>query len=170
MAQFVHLTSEKNAAAIRRSGIKARDLGADLGCGVYAMPVVPDFSVSHQWLRELKRGGQRTICGVYFRIPDEQPVHVGHYASPPREMSAAEAVGVVMAQESAEGYEVTVPRRIEATEVFRVRHLPQVVGWRYAPGVRGMWSGCGCPVCVPPGGINARKKRERWEAEEGGDV
>ena len=169
MAHFVHLTSEKNTAAIRRSGIRARAVRGGFRAGVFAMPVVPTFYVSHQWLRELKRGGQRTICGVYFRIPDEQRVYIGHFASPLREVSAAEAVGLVMGQSSSEGYEVVVPRRIEAAEVYRMRHLPQVVGWRFAPGVRETWRGCGCPVCVTPGDINSRKKREAWEAKEFGE-
>ena len=60
MPLFVHLTPEKQAKRIRRAGIR--------GCpGVYCLPVGPDYYVSHQWLRELKRRGQRTIVGVYFQ-------------------------------------------------------------------------------------------------------
>ena len=75
MPLFVHVTDEKNAPAMRRSGIAMSKYGR----GVYAMPVMPSFIVSHQWLRELRRGGARTLVGVYFRIDDDEPVRFGHY-------------------------------------------------------------------------------------------
>ncbi len=82
MALFVHLAPEKETDSIRRGGIKPRRLKQPLADGydriVFAMPVTDNFYVSHQWLRELKRIGQRTIVGVYFRIPDEQKVMAGH--------------------------------------------------------------------------------------------
>ena len=85
MALFVHLAAEKESVSIRRTGIKPRRLKQplvdDYDRIVFAMPVTDNFYVSHQWLRELKRNGQRTIVGVYFRIPDDQPVMVGHYNS-----------------------------------------------------------------------------------------
>ncbi|MFD1044409.1 hypothetical protein ACFQ1S_01775, partial [Kibdelosporangium lantanae] len=70
MALFVHLTPEKNAKGIARSGIK---LGPR---GVFCVPMVPSYVISHQWLRELRRGGQRTFVAVDFRIPDDEPVTV----------------------------------------------------------------------------------------------
>ncbi len=83
MALLVHLAPEKEASSIRRSGIKPRRLKVPLTDGydriLFARPVTDAFHVSHQWLRKLKRSGQRTIVGVYFRIPDEQSVMVGHY-------------------------------------------------------------------------------------------
>jgi hypothetical protein len=48
---LVHIANEDETASIRRSGIrigKFRD-------GVYAMPVLENFVVSNQWLRELRR-------------------------------------------------------------------------------------------------------------------
>ncbi len=92
MAMFVHLTPEKSVDAIRRGGIKARLADESRPKGVFAMPVTADFYVSHQWLRELKRGGQRTICAVYFRIPDEERVYIGHYAAEPLETTAPSSV------------------------------------------------------------------------------
>jgi hypothetical protein len=129
------------------------------------MPVTPDFYLSHQWLRELKRGGQRTICGVYFRIPDDESVWVGHYNRNQRALSAAEAVDLIMTSEAAEGYEVLVPRAIAPGEIQRVRTLPQVVGWRYQPGAHEL-STCMCVVCNPPGTINSRRKGDAWEARQ----
>jgi hypothetical protein len=72
MAMFVHLTPEKNVKAIPRSRITRLHKSDSRPGGVDAMPVTRNFYVSHQWLRELKRGGQWTICAVYFHIPDEQ--------------------------------------------------------------------------------------------------
>jgi len=45
------------------------------------------------------------------------------------------------------GYEIVVPRAIPARDIHRVRHVPQVVGWRYFPGSHGR-PPCPCPVCT----------------------
>ena len=78
MPVFVHLAPERDLRSIRRGGIvppRSR-FGPR---GVYALPVARNFYVSHQWLRELRRGGRGTIVGVYFRLRDDEPVEVGHY-------------------------------------------------------------------------------------------
>ncbi|HYL98915.1 MAG TPA: hypothetical protein VEZ90_08160 [Blastocatellia bacterium] len=126
------------------------------------MPVTRDFYVSHQWLRELKRRGGSSIVGVYFRVPDDQLVWVGRYNKEHKEMSAAEAAALMMS-EKVEGYEVVIPRRIERKEIHRVKHLPQVVGWRYYPESHGRRP-CGCPYCQQ-GSYKARRLRERYEKE-----
>lgn len=101
------------------------------------MPVTRHFYISHQWLRELKRGRRAMIVAIYFRIPDDDPVWVGHYHQAHRRMTAAEAAAVIMASEEREGYEVIVPRRIDKKEIRRIKHLPQVTGWRYYPNAHG---------------------------------
>ncbi|MCZ7647197.1 MAG: hypothetical protein M5U26_18400 [Planctomycetota bacterium] len=163
MAQFVHLVSEKLASAVRRRGINLNRSRSWPARGVYAMPVTPRFYISHQWLRELKRDGQRTVVGVYFRIPDDEPVLVGHYRFAHRACTAAEAAGVILKAEHAEGYEVIVPRRIEAAEIRKIRALPQVLGWRYYPGAH-RDRPCGCPVCQPRGEIRSKRLREAYAA------
>ncbi len=55
----VHLTSEKNAKQILRTGIKAVANGVNGQKGIYCMPILQNFYASHQWLRELKRGSAR---------------------------------------------------------------------------------------------------------------
>ncbi|HEX9936134.1 MAG TPA: hypothetical protein VGB15_03400 [Longimicrobium sp.] len=192
MPVFVHLTSHRNVAAIRRGGIGLikRRLRPR---GVYAMPVTRNFYVSHQWLRELKRQGGGTIVGVYFRVPDDEPVEVGHYNSLHATMPAAEAVALLMAAEdrdpaaertrdraskavqrgrtlpsSPEGYEVIVPRRIEPSEIIRVKALPQVVGWRYMPGANGK-PPCTC-LCCARGQYGIRKLLRRVEEAEANDA
>jgi hypothetical protein len=80
MAQFVHLTSESDLARIRRDGInRSRRTRLELPRGVFAVPITRNFFISHQWLRELKRCSGGMVAGIYFRIPDDEPVLVGHY-------------------------------------------------------------------------------------------
>jgi hypothetical protein len=92
MRLFVHLAPETRAALIRRNGIRRlRKASGNRPGGIFAVPVTRSFYVSHPWLRELKRRGQGTISGVYFRLPDDEPVWVGHYAQNHRRMTAAQA-------------------------------------------------------------------------------
>jgi len=159
LATFVHLAPEKRVARIRRHGIASRSrLG--LARGVLAMPVVRSYYVSHQWLRELRRCGDRAFAGVYFRVADDRPVLVGHYGSGHRRATAAEAVAIVAAEPSAEGYEVFIPGRVEPEAIRRVRRLRRVLGWRYFPGAHGR-PPCACPVCLPRGAPWSRRIRER---------
>jgi len=76
-------------------------------------------------------------------------------------MKAAEASALFMHSESLEGYEVIVPRKINAGEIHRIRKLPQVVGWRYYPDAHGKRP-CGCPFCQR-GDYGARKLRVEYE-------
>lgn len=161
MAMFVHLTPEKNSKSIVRSGIRCRRSPVPEGRVVFAVPVTRSYYVSNQWLRELKRSGQRTIVAVHFRIPDYQAVLVGHYASGHRFVTAAQAVQIVTNAASAEGYEVLIPRRIEAAEIHAVRSVKQVTGWRYFPGSHGH-PPCGCPYCQR-GQVGGRKLRDKYE-------
>jgi hypothetical protein len=161
MAMFVHLTPETRVAKIRHNGI--RRLRAARGkspAGIFAVPVTRNFYVSHQWLRELKRGHRTSIAGVYFRIPDEQRVSVGHYNQVHRWMSAAQAVAEFNAADDAQGWEVVIPRRIDPEEIHRTRRLPQVLGWRYSPTAKGKPVFCTCRFCTR-GDYGARRLRER---------
>lgn len=195
MPVFVHLTSHRNVPSIRRGGIGVRKMRIRAP-GVYAMPVTRNFYVSHQWLRELKRAGGGTIVGVYFRVPDDEVVEVGHYDSPHVTMTAAEAVALLLAAEqrdpaaariedeklrrkrrrrreptlptSPEGYQVIVPRRIERSEIIRIAALPQVVGWRYRPGAHGQ-PPCVC-ICCSRGTYGIRKLLRAVEEAEAADA
>ena len=160
---YVHLAPEKLARSIERRGIRPARVDGETLPGIYAMPVLPAFHVSHQWLRELKRSGQRTLVGVYFRIPDDEPVLFGHYGSEPVRVTAAEAAGLLMESEDPAGFEVMVERPVPPGEIHAVHHLPQLVGWRYSPQAKGR-KPCGCPACVPRGEIRGRRLRERYEA------
>jgi hypothetical protein len=79
MALFVHLAPLEAVKRIRRSGIKA----AKWRTGVYAMPVLPDFYASHQWLRELRIGHERQpVCAVYFPGSRRNARHVRQFQWP----------------------------------------------------------------------------------------
>ncbi len=165
MAMLVHLTPEKNLASIRRTGLKTTTGPSGYPDGVFAQAVTPNFFVSHQWLRELKRGGQRTLCAVYFRVPDDEAVWIGHYNQAPVQVSAAEAVGIMLHATNTLGYQIYIPRKITAKEINRLVHLPQTVGWRYFPDAHGQ-PPCGCPICLRKGEIKSRSIREQWAADE----
>jgi hypothetical protein len=161
MAMFVHLAPESRTALIRRNGIRRlRRAWGDFPGGVFAVPVTRNFHISHQWLRELKRRNRGAIAGVYFRIPDDVQVWVGHYNQVHRWMSAAEAVAEFLKAEDAQGWEVVIPRRIEPGEVHRIRSLPQVIGWQFSPGAKGKPPFCACKFCTL-GQYGARRLRER---------
>ena len=161
MASFVHLASEKASARIERSGIFRSKTRSGVS-GVYAMPVLPNYFATHQWLRELKRRGHRVIVAVQFRIPDDEMVTVGHYGSEHRSMSATEAISVVTDAEDPRGYEVLIGRKVEPSEIHQIRHIRQVVGWRYWPDAHGH-PPCPCPVCLAPGQYGVAKIRRRIE-------
>lgn len=172
MTTFVHLTPESNVRAIRRAGLRTAPTRVELPPGVYALPTGPEFAVSHQWLRELKWRGERAVWAVYFRLPDTEPVWMGHYGGPHRRLSAGEAAALFFAQahdvgsggESRLGYEVIVPRAITPEEIHRVRRPPQVVGWRHAPQAHTKALVCPCLFCIPSGSIRGRRKRTRIQA------
>src|SRR5258706_703303 len=111
MPIFVHPAPQPPVARIRRSGIsRLRKPRGDLPGGVFAVPVTRNFFLSHQWLRELKRRGVGPIAAVYFRIPDDQPVWVGHYRHAHQRMTAEQAVAHFMSADARDGWHVIIPR------------------------------------------------------------
>lgn len=163
MPVLIHLTSSKDAASIRRAGIKAVSAARDTPVGVFCMPSLPDRFATHQWLRELKRRGQRTVVAVDFRLPPGEPVWIGRYHQGHREMPLGRAVGMLMREADALGFEVVVPRAIRRDEVIRVRTPSQVLGWRYSPDAHGRRPTCACRVCLPKGTIKSRRLRRRLD-------
>ncbi|MGW6913866.1 HEAT repeat domain-containing protein [Kitasatospora sp. NPDC054939] len=158
MAMFVHLTSTANAPRIRRSGIRAPKHNRR---GVYCFPVLPSYTLTHQWLRELARFGTRGgLVAVHVRLDDDEEVTVGHYGGERSAVSAAEAVRRIAALDDPQGWEVIVPRSIRPGEVHRIRAAPQVVGWRYRPGIHGVRP-CTCYGCRVRGGYGSRRLAER---------
>jgi len=166
MPTFVHIADERDAQSMRRGGLalpKNRWREFENGqqkWGVFAMPVIEDFVVSHQWVRELKRRGHRVAVGVYFRVPDDEPVWAGLYNKEKTLVTAAEATAHLR-NERLLGYEVVIPRGIAASEITSIRALPNV-GWRFLPDAKGSPPRCLCKYCVR-GDIKSRRMRDRLD-------
>ena len=163
MSRFIHLTDERLLARLKKSGISLSRWGTKVR-GVYATPVLPDFQVSHQWLRELKNKGIRTIGALQFKIPDKEVVLVGRFSEEPMAATAAQAVRFFREHVSGLGLQVLVLRRIEPKEITRSYVPTQIVGWRYFPEAHGKPPFCGCEFCQR-GLIKNRKIRAKYERE-----
>ena len=146
---------------MRRAGIRLSHHRGLRRRGVFAMPVLPSYVLTHQWGRELRRRGYRSTVAVHFRVPDDEQVWVGHYNREPVSVTAAEAAGIVLAAEDPRGYEVFVPRRIAPRDIHRLRPVNPVAGWRYVPGAHGRRP-CACPACLPSGSYNAARIRAKY--------
>lgn len=160
MPTLVHITDEKNSAAILRSGIRLpRETRA-----VYFMPVTQSHFVSHQWIRELRRRGAKVLVGVYFRLPSSELVWAGRFNVPHKLITLGAAIREMQSLEDPLGYEFFVNRAVLASEVQKIRAVSQTVGWRYMPHAHGREL-CGCPSCLPRGSIKSRRLRERLEPD-----
>ena len=140
MATFVHIADDRMRSRIHRGGIRVTELLArseDLAAprrGVFCVPVVPNFQMTFQWLRELKRRGHRLACGVHLRIDDTQAVFVGHYNQVTQRMTAARSIAFFLQAEDARGLQVVVPRAIAARENHGNSLDPAVDGMALLPG------------------------------------
>lgn len=159
MPMLVHLTDEKQSKKILNAGIKS---GKMLN-GIYCMPVLPNFYVSHQWLRELKSGGAKTFVGVYFRLPSSEKVYAGKYNERHRHITLGEAIKEIMTLQDPLGYELIIDRKIEASEIKSIKHLPQTLGWRYMPDSHNS-KPCNCEFCLR-GIIKGNRLRKKFEDE-----
>ena len=87
MPRFIHLAPESVVKRIRRNGIQPTNIrwwgsrwhlpGTDRL--VWSFPVTPNYAVSHQWLRELKRFGAKTLVAVVFRIDECSRVTIARF-------------------------------------------------------------------------------------------
>jgi hypothetical protein len=162
MALFVHIAAKKDSRIIRRADLKGSPINDSISYGIYAMPIVPNFYTSHQWVRELKRRGQRQMCRVSFRLPDSEEVWAGRYNQPHTRMNAAQAVALVMRLEDVQGYEIIIPHSIDAKVIVKIRDVPHI-GWRYFPSAHERRP-CGCPACLGRGEMKSRRIRKAYEA------
>ncbi|WP_426527350.1 hypothetical protein [Bradyrhizobium sp. McL0615] len=164
MATFVHIADERLTSRILRGGIRATEFEArarDTAAprrGVFCVPVVANFQMTFQWLRELKRRGHRLARGIQFRIDDTEAVFIGHYNQVPQEMTAAQSIAFFLQAEDPRGLQVVVPRAIAAREITGIRSIPQVAGWRFYPAAKGR-----PPLWPIAGETNASRLRRRIE-------
>lgn len=145
MAILVHITDARNVRSIERGGIKVRR-GT---MGVYCLPSLPDFFRTHQWAHELRRCGAKRVLAVDFRLPSREPCLFGPYGNPQglSRVTVGKAAGTMLRAKEPLGLELIVPRAITAREVLRVREIPQSVGWRISPALKGK-KPCLCCYCV----------------------
>jgi hypothetical protein len=146
MASFIHIADKNKEQTILRNGIKSTKRHAGVR-GVWAMPVLPNFTTTHQWARELKRRSIRTLLCIQFNISDEEPVLVGKYNGEKLEMTAAEAFGTILDHTDPMGLEVIIPRKISPKEITRMYLAPRITGWRYYPAAKGKPPFCHCKWC-----------------------
>ncbi len=146
MVSFVHIADKKDEESIVKNGIASTKRMTGFR-GVYAVPVVPSYAATHQWARELKRRGIKTLICVQFRVPNNQPVLVGKYNGEKLEMTAAEALSAVMNRTDPMGLEVVIPRKIIPKEITRTYLAPRIIGWRYYPRAKGKEPYCHCKWC-----------------------
>lgn len=162
MPTLVHLADERDSDKILSGGLRIGKWRK----GIFFMPVTQDFNVSHQWLRELKRRGIRTFVGVYFHLSSDEMVWFGKYHQGHQKMELGKALSEFLKAEDKLGFEFLIERKIESKEIEKIRHLPQTIGWRYSPDSHSRKLSCACPICISPGEINGRKKREKIEPKE----
>jgi hypothetical protein len=152
--RLVHLTPLSKARSIKRAGISGAKVTLSTGTGsstvlsraVFAMPVISDFWTTYQWLRELRRGKRERMVAVYFRISDNEVVHVGHFDAPHHTMTAAAAAAWI--SNNVTGAQIIIPRAIGPKEILGFRQVTQLVGWTNRPDKQ--WT-CICQACLPKG-------------------
>lgn len=169
MPQFIHLADDREISLIRKNGIKAHEIQGRIEKGVFATPVLPNYYLSHQWLRELKRRGIRTISAVQFRVDDDVLVLVGRYNETHIDVTAAEAVRIFMEHTTGLGLEIVLPSSVSSKAITRTYTPDQISGWRYYPESHSDGrKPCGCSYCQL-GQIKNRKLREAYEETYGSD-
>ncbi len=111
------------------------------------MPVLQNFYISHQWLRELKRRGAKSYVGVYFKMNSKEKVYAGRYNKYHRLIELGEAIKEIQTIKDPLGYEIIIDRRIEAKKISKIKNLSQTIGWRFNPWAKGERP-CGCEFCI----------------------
>ncbi len=162
MPTLIHIADERNARKIEMNGIKIGK-GSQ---GIFFMPISQDYYASHQWVRELKAQGAKTMVGIYFKMKSDEMVWFGRYNENHQKLSLGRAIKQFMEAEDRLGLEFMVERKIEVREIAKIQTVSQKVGWRHSPGSHTIPLNCGCPLCVSRGSIKARKKIDRYEEQE----
>jgi hypothetical protein len=154
LAQFVHLSDSRKICRIARSGIRVGITSLEGVKGVYCTPVSRDFFRTHQWLRELKRSGKKTLHAIQFRLPNDTIVWIGRYNELHIQTTAGEAAAAFELHKDGLGLEIIVPCSVPRSAITRIYVPSQVLGWRFYPDAKGRKPFCGCKYCNK-GEINA---------------
>lgn len=162
MPFLVHITAEKNIKSILRTGLRSGRANRWRQGGVFCMPVLQDYFLTHQWVREMRRHVPGRLMAVYFRLDSQELAQVGYYGKMAQQMTLAQAIHSLMTIDDPQGYEIVILRSILPAEIHAVRHVRPIVGWRYMPHAHGK-PFCTCPSCIPPGQIKGRKLRAYYK-------
>jgi hypothetical protein len=160
MPTLVHLADAKETSSIIKNGLKI----GKRRYGVFCMPVLRNFYIAHQWLRELKRRGVKTFVGVYFKMDSKIKVYAGKFNEEHRYITLGEAIKEIQSMEDPLGYEIIIDRKIEAKEINKIKNLPQTIGWRYKPGSNGL-KPCSCDYCIGSS-IKGNRIRQKYATIE----
>ena len=156
MVRLLHLAPESLRRRIERSGLRGQSRQFDVaGAGqtkepeaIFAMPVLDDFSATHQWVREMRRWRRGRLVAVHFGVPDEEEVLAGRYGPNKHRLRIVEAVSTI--RESPWGQELILCRRVPAKDIVAIRDIRQDVGWVETPDSDHKYQ-CVCAQCLPPG-------------------
>ena len=164
---LVHLAPAKLEAKIRRNGLRPGEglFGGYRSDAVYAFPVLPSYTLTHQWTREVMKWRRQPLVGVYFRLADSETVEFGHFSESLMQVPASIAASAVRRAADPRGFEIILRRPIERREITRIAPVRGVVGWRHTPDAH-QRKLCGCPACVGRGEPGGRKLRERYDRGE----
>lgn len=155
MATFIHIADERKLSLIQKNGLKLNHCRNGKK-GLYCFPVLKDFSLSHQWARELRRTGIKSHICIQFTIDDEEIVEIGKYNGEKIPMKASEAINTVMSHTDPVGLEVIILTKVLPKQLSRIYPAPKITGWRYYPGAKGKKPFCHCKYCNR-GEIKARR-------------
>ncbi len=158
MATFVRLVDARQAGKARQNGLRG---------GAYMFPLTQNFTVAHQWAREVGRNhGRRNLVAVLVRLPDSQMVEAGQYNGEHVQMTASQAVAAGRNLADMDGFEVIVRDRILPKQIIKTYHAPRNAGWRYSPDAHSRRP-CPCPNCQhgEPFSQALRKRAARREQE-----
>lgn len=160
MPVLVHITRRENASQIVRTGIKPGKYNKV----VFFMPLSSGFSISHQWVRELKRSGGRNFSAIHFRLPSSTMIWYGHYNFEHFNLPLGEAIHDFLTIDDQLGYQFYFDHKIDADSIDRVESIPKPVGWRFSPTAHGR-KPCFCPVCSRRGEYGQSKRVKAWRKE-----
>lgn len=147
----IHLAPLREKRSIERAGVRGARvvLGSHvLVRAVYCMPVMQDYSMTFQWLRELRRWHGLPMAAVQFRVSDDLLCWVGRYGREHQCLPASQVAAWIEKQPW--GAQMIIPEGIPATKIDKVREIPQLVGWTEVPEAERK-TDCCCVACLPPG-------------------
>ncbi|MDX2238162.1 MAG: hypothetical protein NW203_11415 [Hyphomonadaceae bacterium] len=171
MAMFVHIAPARLEKTIRRVGLRpGRALfpGAHDSAGIYAFPVLPSHTLTHQWTREVLKWRREPLIGVRLRVPDAQIVRYARYNEVWTEARASAAIADIAARPDPRGWEVLLDAPVPASAIMAIYPLRGVVGWRHRPDAHER-APCGCPACVMRGEPGGRRLRAAYAARDRAD-